>query len=670
MCGIVGFYHAARSADSFPETISQMLALIRHRGPDEMGYYFDERVALGTARLSIIDLASGQQPLSDPSGRYWISYNGEIYNYLELRQELTTLGYEFTTYSDTEVLLAAYIVWGRAAFAKLNGGFAFALYDRHEDSLLLVRDRYGKRPLYYTQCGQEWIFASELKCFVGHGGVTLTFDPAQLASILTLWTPLPEQSGYCQIQQAPEGGFVSLRADGTATIGRYYALDFQGVEHSVPLSEDEAIAQTSAALAESVRLRLRSDVEVGAYLSGGLDSTITTLLATQSSPYPVRTFSISFEDAAYDESADQAAMSQHLGTIHSTLRITDRDLTAAFPAALWHAEVPVFRTAFVPMYLLAQQVQAAGIKVVLTGEGADESFLGYDLFKETLLRLHWAQLASPQEKQARLAALYPYQSHFQSNAAALVSVFDQFITEQEAGLFSHEIRFSNSRYSTRLLAPPVAEPFAAMHAFLAARSAEFMPLDPLQRAQWLEFKTLLAGYLLSSQGDRMSFAHGVETRMPFLDPNVVHFAWQLPTDLKLKGGVDEKYILKRAFADQLPTRILQKPKQPYRAPDAPAFFAADPPAYLELIYATAELKKLQFIDVTFAQRFVEKLRQTPKTRISQRENQTFIFLLSLALLQHQWRDLPSQCPAAENIADILVRRIDGRQATNGSKETR
>lgn len=658
MCGIVGFYHAPRAAATFPATLCQMLAMIRHRGPDEMGYYFDEQVALGTARLSIIDLATGQQPLSDASGRYWITYNGEVYNYLELRQALEQQHCHFATSSDTEVVLNAYIAWGEAAFAKLNGGFAFAIYDRQAGSLVLVRDRYGKRPLYYHQAGDEWIFASEIKCFLGHGGVKLAFDQAQLASILTLWTPLPHESGYEGIHQAPAGGYVRLDATGAVHIANYYDLNFQASPCLCPLPE--AIDQTRAVLAESVRLRLRSDVEVGTYLSGGLDSSITTLLAVQHSNHTVRTFSVSFEDASFDEADAQTLVSQHLGTSHTSLRIANQAIAEAFPHALWHAETPVFRTAFVPMYLLAQQVQAAGIKVVLTGEGADEAFLGYDIFKETLLRSQWSQLTTGEEKRERLARLYPYLRHFQQNAASLVGVFDQFVQEQTPGLFSHEIRFSNSRFGLRLLNGAPHDGLGSLRALLSLHAEEFAAFSPLQRAQWLEFKTLLAGYLLSSQGDRMSFAHGVETRMPFLDPNVVHWAWALPTDLKLKAETEEKYILKQAFATELPPAILQRPKQPYRAPDAAAFLQAAQPDYLEAVLSAQELKKLGFINLDFAQRLVQKVQQTPPDRISQRENQAFVFLLSLALLHGQMITQTPGKPCATSIDALLVRRVDGR----------
>jgi len=677
MCGITGFFHAPRPADTFPATVSRMLGMIRHRGPDEMGYFFDTQVALGAARLRILDLQHGQQPLADASGRYLIVYNGEVYNYLELRHELVQHGYPFRTQSDTEVVLAAYVVWGSAAFPRFNGGFACAIYDRDEACLLLVRDRYGKRPLFYTRVGDEWLFASELKCFLAHGGVTLRFDPAQIASIFALWTPLPHQSGYEGIAQLPAGAFLYLRRQVPTPEPVFYErLDIQAdpaILAHMPSSLAGAAEETRARLHESVRLRLRSDVAVGTYLSGGLDSAITTLLAVQHATQPVRSFSISFSEPQFDESHEQQLVSGYLGTHHTTLQLTHRALVEAFPQALWHAEVPVFRSALVPMYLLAQRVRAAGITVVLTGEGADETFLGYDLFKETLVRQEWAQLRTPEEKQGRIRQLYPYLSQFQQHAATLAGVFEQFAQERTAGLFSHEVRFQTSRFGLRLLRGEYGDGLAALQQLLASRADEVAGHTPLQRAQWLEFTTLLGGYLLSSQGDRMSFAHGVETRMPFLDPQVVRWAWSMPTAWKLSPHGQEKRILKEAFAGMLPTAILERAKQPYRAPDAAPFLGAEAPDYLELLLSARELQRLELIDDTVAIPFVQKLRRTAPERISQRENQAFLFLLSLALLQYQLVEgrgaagvtgqIGDWAPAA--IAGLLVRRIDGRAMGRG-----
>ncbi len=411
MCGIVGFLNSSKNAETFPDTVCKMLSMIKHRGPDEFGYFFDEHIAFGVARLSVIDLISGQQPICSSDKRYWIAYNGEVYNYIELREELEALGCKFNTSTDTEVVLHSYIMWGEKAFNKLNGGFAFVIYDRKIQSAILVRDRYGERPLYYTKHKNEWIFASEIKSFLKYDNLELEIDLKELQTILTLWTPLPDRSVFKGIFQVPPGSYIKLHSD-AINIKPYYLLDFKA--EPFKQSESDAIEQTYFKLSESVRIRLRSDVEVGTYLSGGIDSSIITLLATQYSTKKVKTFSIGFRENSFDESGEQITVSNYLGTEHNQLTISNEDIASHFAEALWHAETPVFRTAFVPMFLLSKQVQDNGIKVALTGEGSDEFFLGYDIYKETILRSSWDKLTND-KKINQLKMLYPYQKHFQED---------------------------------------------------------------------------------------------------------------------------------------------------------------------------------------------------------------------------------------------------------------
>jgi asparagine synthase (glutamine-hydrolysing) len=320
---------------------------------------------------------------------------------------------------------------------------------------------------------------------------------------------------------------------------------------------------------------------------------------------------------------------------------------------MWHGEVPVFRTAFVPMFLLSKLVNEKGIKVVLTGEGSDESFLGYDIFKEAILRDGF----DPERDAGKLRKLYPYLPHFNdANIKALASVFGQFAKEKTPGLFSHELRFHNSLFGLRLL-KSAPDGLANLKSYVAENDPVFGRLGRVERAQWLEWKTLLPGYLLSTQGDRMSMAHSVEGRCPFLDYRVVEWAARLPNDLKLGPNMDEKWILKQAFPDTLPPSILKKPKQPYRAPDLSAFLGARDADYTEALFSESELAKLPFLNVTFAQQFLKKVRTAPAGGISQRENQAFILLLSTALLHRYFvaREYPRH-----DVKLNLCRAIDGR----------
>jgi len=629
MCGIAGILGVAIPAEERLRYLKAMLLRLRHRGPDESGTYADEAAAIGTARLNIVDPVGGKQPFVHESGRYVIVFNGEIYNYPEIRADLVKEGCRFVTNSDTEVLLNAWVVWKEECLNRLNGGFAFCVYDSLSGEAIIARDRFGKRPLYYIRDGRGFVFASEMKAFLAYDRFDFAFCSDSLASIARTWTPIGAQTPFRGISQLPPGCCLRL-ARGEVRIRDYAPLQLQRPAGGPGAREWPVLLKER--LQRSVELRLRCDTEAAVYLSGGLDSAIVALLMTERAGGPVKSFSVGFEDPDFDESEDQALLASELGTLHTTVEIGSSDIVDNFPEAVWHAEVPTFRTAFVPMFLLSREVKRHGIKVVLTGEGADEAFLGYDLFKEAMLRAEWSDL-DPQARAERLNGLYPYLPQFSTgNSATLYGLFSRFVADPDSDFFSHDLRFHNSRQSLRLLRDKTRDGLEALSQ--AVRSdRHFRSYDLTRRAQWLEYRTLLSGYLLSTQGDRMSLANSVENRCPFLDPEVVEVA--LASNPGTYDGVNEKKLLKQAFRDRLPGRILTKPKQPYRAPDASVFLEARPD-YLDLLLSRAELAKIDVIDPEFCGRFVEKIRSKTPDQITQSENQTFIFLLSLACIQRQF----------------------------------
>lgn len=630
MCGIAGFTTPSSPGDTALHTLHSMLHLIRHRGPDESGCYVDEGLLMGTTRLAVVDLESGSQPLSDSTGRYWICFNGELYNHLELREVLQRQGRVFRTRSDTEVVLQAWIHWGEACLRRFNGAFAFAIRDAHTQTLVLARDRYGKRPLFYAEWQGAFLFASEVKTFLAYPGFQFELDARELMSTFATWTPLPDRSCFTGVRQLPMGGCLTVQG-GHRTLQLYEELEldvepFRG-------SEAEAAALVHDVLRESVRQQMRGDVPVGVYLSGGLDSTIVTRLVSELASTPARTFSVEFEDSGFDESEDQRIVVDHMKTRHSSIRVAGADIVEAFPRAVFHAEVPTFRTAFVPMYLLSRHVRDAGFKVVLSGEGADEAFLGYSLFRETLLRAAWGQLTL-EEKRERVGKLHPYLAHFSpEHSTQLMGLFQQFAVEQLPGLFSHELRFQNGRFAVRLLKDR-GEPFRDLQA-LVRETPQYGALSAVQKAQWLEFKTLLPGYLLSTQGERMSLAHGVENRCPFLDPEVIRTAASV--NGRFGDELEEKALLKKAFQGQLPARSVARHKHPYRAPGS-AVFAQHRPDYLDLVLSDTELRKLDCVEPVFARRLTQKILSVPPSEISTKEDQAFMLLLSTAMLHHQFID--------------------------------
>ena len=637
MCGIAGVISLENCAGIRTRDcreIVEMIGLVGHRGPDDLRYYADDRVALAAARLSIIDLDHGRQPMRDPSGRFLLVFNGEIYNYIEIREALERCGHVFNTRSDTEVVLRAWIEWKENAFARFDGGFAMAIYDRIDHQCILARDRYGKRPLFYGQHNGSLLFASEMKAFLAWDGFSFHWDMKQLNSIATIWTPIGDETGFKGIKQLPSGSTLTI-----SNRGRKH-----NVYASLPLpathtSEEpaDALERLRYLLSESVKLRLRSDVDVAVFVSGGLDSTIVTKLTHDRLP-KVRTYSVQFEDPLYDETADQRAATAYFKLENSAVTVSAGTIADAFPQALWHAEVPQFRTAFVPMYLLGKRVKEDGIKVVLSGEGADEVFFGYDIFKETILRANWNNIA-PDRRRSVLQSLYPYMPHFsRDNLPSLSALFARTSSGAGSALFSHQIRFDNSALARRLL----SEQCSPLESLERAVSAvpRFAELTNVRRAQWLEFHTLLQGYLLSAQSDRALFAHGVEPRCPFLSPSVVEFAASLPDSSLLAPNYDEKNILKRAFRNDLPQRALSKPKWPYRAPDISSFLAPRSAGQGLSDWTndvlSADNLRIGILDSSVAQRLVEKVNRTPPEEISPRENQAFILLLSLVLLNDQF----------------------------------
>lgn len=661
MCGIAGVLEMSGTRASPPARIAElghMIDLIGHRGPDEAGTFIDDRAAMAVARLSINDLEHGQQPMGDPDQRFWIVYNGEIYNHLELRAELGNRGHRFQTRCDTEVALRAWMEWGEEAPAHFEGGYAFVVYDRSERAAFLVRDRFGKRPLFYCTHGDTVVFASEIKALLARADLPLSWDAQGLASIFAKWTPFGVETPFQGVRQVLAGTTVRVSERGLAQhiyVDLTLPLNTKNAPQGFEPSFEEASANVTAQLEKSVRLRLRGDVHVGVLLSGGLDSSVITHLVREYQPSGLRTFSICFEEPQFDESQDQQLLVDAFGLDHSAVKIGAKHIADNFCTALWHAEIPQFRTAFVPMFLLSQHVRTEGVKVVLSGEGADEIFLGYDIFKEARLRAEWNRLNQAQRRQ-RIRGLYPYLPHFtEANLRVLEANYARSIGAVTDPLFSHASRFANGGFALRLLRTREG----ALDSLLSALP-NFEEQSPVRKAQWIEFHTLLQGYLLSSQGDRMAFAHGVEPRCPFLSSEVVAYAAQLPERYLLSAQDDEKHLIKHAFRANLPLKITSKPKQPYRAPDAAALRAPENSErfypWVEDLLCEQNLRDIGPLDSEEALRFIAKLRRTPRESISPREDQAFILLLSLVVLDQQFiRRLGVPSPSKR---PPLVRTVD------------
>lgn len=631
-----------------------MLSSIRHRGPDQFGVYLfqDERdgVGLGSARLSIIDLGGGQQPISNEDGSIWIVFNGEIFNYVELRPELEQLGHELATDSDTEVIVHLYEEYGPACVEYLNGQFAFAIWDERDRSLFIARDRVGIRPLYYTESDGAFLFASEIKALLTDPRVKAELDPITIDQIFTYWSPLSPRTAFKDIQTLPPGHWLLAKSGQPLHIERYWQPEFPielQAGRQPEMSIHEAAAELRRLLVDATQIRLRADVPVGAYLSGGLDSSAITAFIRHYTGNRLETFSIAFTDEAFDESAFQYRMADHLGTDHHLITASYHDIGEAFPDVVWHTETPLTRTSPVPLYLLSRLVRETDFKVVLTGEGSDEFLGGYNIFKENKIRRFWAKNPESTFRPALLTKLYSYIGGLGQSNAYLEKFFGYELANTADPYYSHVIRWRNTSRSKRVFSAEFQAALADREVARPYLPPHFANWSSMAQAQYLEISVFMAEYLLSSQGDRVGMAHSVEGRFPFLDHRVVEFSNQLPPQYKMMG-IDEKHILKRAVSDLLPPEIWHRPKRPYRAPIHRSFFPdGQPLSWVNEILSPASIQAAGVFNPNAVTSLVNKIKRMGQ--LSETDDMTLAGILSTQLVYTQFvRDFRTLPPLTEN----------------------
>ena len=634
MCGLAGALLVSGQA-ALPDT-ARMIATLRHRGPDGTGYFRSAACALASARLSIIDLQTGDQPVSNEDESVWTVLTGEIFNFIELRAELQSRGHRFRTRSDTEVIVHAYEEYGDRFVERLSGQFAIALWDVTRQRLLLARDRVGIRPLFYTKTGGQLLFASEIKAILAVAPEAATLDERGLAQVFTFWGTVGERTLFKGVQSLPAGHLLVIDK-GAERLEKYWDWTFPTGLGRKDLSMDEAAEALHALLTDVVRQQLRSDVPVGAYLSGGLDSSGIAALARETVA-TLQTFSITFEDPEFDESDHQRSMAEHLGVRHSSMRCTAQEIGNVFPELIRHTESPLLRTAPAPLMLLARHVHSHGFKVVLTGEGADEVFGGYDLFKEGKIRRFWAAQPDSSWRPLLLSRLYPYLARSPvANRHFAQLFFGQRLEELGSPFYAHMTRWSTTRGILRLLSPElqaslaISKPEEELTQLLPGQFADW---SALSRDQYIEVKTLLEGYLLSSQGDRPSMAHSVEGRVPYLDHRVIEFLNALSPRYKLRA-LREKVLLRRALGRILPESILKRVKQPYRAPDSRSFFQDGRPLpYVQELLSESSLRRSGYFHPQAVGRLLEKCRTG--RALGAGDNMAFVGVLSTLLLHEHF----------------------------------
>ncbi len=587
----------------------QMTSELDHRGPDERGIYLDNQIGLGHTRLSIIDIDSGAQPISNEDETKWLVFNGEIFNYIELKAELLKSGHRFKTKSDAEVLLHLYEDHGEECLQKLNGQFAFAIWDNVKKELFLARDRVGIRPLYFTFVKDCLLFASEIKAILKNNSVDRNIDAIAIDQIFTFWTTLPEQTPFLNIKELRAGHYLKV-SNGSVRIQRYWHDPFYPAEDYFKSDPVNLVDELRSLIIDAVKIRLRADVKVGTYLSGGLDSSGISSLVAKYFDQNLSTFGIRFENENFDEGHFQHEVSNYLKTKHTDILATDENIGVFFPDVIRHCEKPILRTSPVPLYLLSKKVKKNGIKVVLTGEGADEYFGGYNIFREMKARLFWSKQPNSKWRSKLIEKLYPFIFKDSRQKALMTSFFAKNLEDVNNPFYSHLIRWMNTARLKTFFSDELKAAIGNYNGIDQLHQdlpEHFNKWDNLSKAQYLESAIFMSNYLLSSQGDRVAMANSVEIRLPFLDMRILEFLGRISPNLKIKG-LNEKYIMKKCFADLLPKKILSRTKHPYRAPIRESLLNKKNEEYVTDTLSQSALEEAGIFNPIKVNRLIQKIK--------------------------------------------------------------
>ena len=532
------------------ELLTRMTDKLVHRGPDSAGYFVDHSVALGFRRLSIIDLESGDQPIYNEDGSLVLMCNGEIFNYLELKKVLIKKGHSFRTKSDVEVLLHLYEEHGVDFLDKINGQFAFVIYDLKNRRLLLARDHFGINPLYYTTANGLFIFGSEIKAILEHPQAPREVDLTGLDQTLSFPGLVSPRTMFKGIQSLRSGNYIMVE-NGNIAVKEYWDLDYPPLSAGfIGKSENEYVDELKELLTRSVKYRLQSDVPVGFYLSGGLDSSLIGALISRVAPDTRRhSFSIGFTDEDISETKHQRLMAKITRSIHKEIIFDWSEIAERLTQMIYHCECPVRESYNTCSMALSAAAKNAGVKVILTGEGADELFAGYvgyrfDSFRDRESKSYDLETALEDELRERLWGDKDF--FYEKDHHAL--------REVKQALYSAGV---NELYR---------EFDCLNHALI--NKERLRGRHPVHQRSYLDFKLRLSDHLISDHGDRMTLANSVEGRYPFLDIDLVEFSTRIPPDLKLRNYI-EKYVLKRVAEDLLPREIVKREKFGFHAPGSP-----------------------------------------------------------------------------------------------------
>lgn len=582
MCGIAGCLDLRGAGRIDRSAVAAMTEALVHRGPDSSGFHFGPNVALGIRRLKIIDLETGDQPITNEDGTVVLVCNGEIFNYVELRADLVARGHRFRTRTDVEVLVHLYEEYGAALVDHLNGQFAFALYDRREERLLLVRDPFGVNPLYLCESGGLLLFASEIKGILKHPAAPRRIDMVGLDQILSLPGQVSPRTLFDGIGSLPPGHLV-IAADGEVATRQYWDLDYPLEGEALPIrSEEEWVEDLRERFDRSVRRRLQADVPVGLFLSGGMDSSLVSDAAIRlSNGTPRHSFSITFDDGEIDEGRYQRLMVRHLGCEHHEIRFSSDDMIERLHAMVLHGECPVKETYNTCSLALAAAAREAGIPVILGGEGADEIFGGYPGYRFDSLGGRDEDpldVETALEEELRERVFGDRRLFYEKDQIAF--------RETKAALYSSAVR--ERMEDLDCMAHPLVD------------RGRLRGRHPLHQRSYLDFKLRLADHLLGEHGDRMVMAHSVEGRYPFLDLDIVDLARRMPPNLKVRD-LTAKYVVRRMAEGVIPQQIVAREKFGFRAPGSPFLLQRRVP-WVEDLLSMERIRHQGFFDADLVER--------------------------------------------------------------------
>ena len=566
MCGIAGIFEFGRDARVDSGILRSMCDIMAHRGPDDDGFFAQGGIGLGMRRLSIVDLATGHQPIGNEDGSIWVVFNGEIYNHLPLRERLITLGHRYRTQSDTETIVHLYEEYGKDCVQHLRGMFAFAIWDSKRKTLFVARDRLGIKPLYYRLTPRNFIFGSEIKVLMAFPDVQPEFNREVLPEFLAFGYLSGEDTFYSDIRKLMPGHHLEISHEVGLKVEQYWDLPQTPGDDSH--DERYYVDSYRELLEGAVNSHLMSDVPVGVFLSGGLDSSAVAALMTRIRREPIETFSVGYAEKTYSELPFARTVAQHLKSVHHEILMGREDFFGALPKLIWHEDEPIVWPSSVSLYFVAQLARER-VKVVLTGEGSDETLAGYSRYAFTLKNLAFDRFYRGMVPGGIRQQVREFIANSSSlNAAARRKLSHTFLAvdSESWASFYFDNFFSafDKEQQTQLLTPDFQQEMADTSAYSNVLGYwEKSSGDPLQRLLYTDIKTYLVELLMKQ--DNMSMAASIESRVPFLDHVLVEWATRVPARIQIRGG-GGKHILKKALEDLLPRSIVYRPKLGFPTP--------------------------------------------------------------------------------------------------------